>query len=60
MYTQSVGELVQNTATQRWSLYSFEEYITVLCIVSLDIYFNDLFVYNAHNVMFVMEWVYVK
>ena len=29
--------------------------ITVLCIVSLDVNFNDLFVYNAHNAMYVME-----
>jgi len=33
---------------------------TILCIVSLDIYFNDLFVYNAHNAMYVMECLYVK
>jgi len=34
--------------------------MTFLYIVSLDIYFNDLFVYNAHNDMYVMEWVYGK
>ena len=27
MFTKSVGELFQNTATQQWSLSSFEEYI---------------------------------
>jgi len=26
MYTKSVGELLQNTATQYWSLTFFEEY----------------------------------
>jgi len=29
--------------------------MTFSYIVSLDIYFDDYFVYNAHNAMYVME-----
>jgi len=29
-------------------------------MVSLDIYFNDLFVYNAYTDVYVIYWNYVK